>query len=121
MNFEAGQIKLCEQSISEDMSVIQNMIGVCSQNDIYFPGMTAFQQIELIAKFCNIQLEHADMRDFALNLLSKVQLENNIDGKISQFSGGMQRRFCLALATIGKRPILFLDEPTTGLVFIKAS
>ncbi len=119
MRADSGDATIGGNSVFGDVSKIQNLIGVCSQHDIFYPSMTAFQQIDLIAKFCGIQ-SGMSSREYAKSLLSKVGLENEIDKRISQFSGGMKRRFSLILASIGERPILFLDEPTTGLViFIK--
>jgi ABC-2 type transport system ATP-binding protein len=54
-------------------------------------------------------------RDQIAKLLKLVELEKVADKYTSTYSGGMRRRFDLALALIHKPSVLFLDEPTTGL------
>jgi ABC-type multidrug transport system ATPase subunit len=92
------------------------MIGVCPQEDTLFNGMTPFQHIEMIVTLSNVAIPSGDVKSYATTLLEKVQLEEALNIPVSSFSGGMKRRLCLALSYIGRRPILFLDEPTTGLV-----
>jgi ABC-2 type transport system ATP-binding protein len=52
---------------------------------------------------------------FAEDLLKKVDLLEAADRRVATFSGGMRRRLDIAMSLIGNPPIVFLDEPTTGL------
>ena len=60
-------------------------------------------------------LRSADARASARRLLDQFGLEEAADKPISQFSGGMRRRLDLAASLITRPPLIFLDEPTTGL------
>jgi ABC-2 type transport system ATP-binding protein len=60
-------------------------------------------------------LRSADARATAKRLLAQFGLEGAADKPISQFSGGMRRRLDLAASLITRPPLIFLDEPTTGL------
>ena len=60
-------------------------------------------------------LRSADARATAKRLLAQFGLEEAADKPISQFSGGMRRRLDLAASLITRPPLIFLDEPTTGL------
>src|SRR5690625_2474319 len=54
-------------------------------------------------------------RQRAAELLTEFHLEDAAHKTISQFSGGMRRRLDLAVSLITRPPLIFLDEPTTGL------
>ena len=56
-----------------------------------------------------------DAKATAADLLARFGLEDAADRAISQFSGGMRRRLDLAASLISRPPLIFLDEPTTGL------
>jgi ABC-2 type transport system ATP-binding protein len=60
-------------------------------------------------------LRSADARASAKRLLGQFDLQEAADKPISQFSGGMRRRLDLAASLISRPPLIFLDEPTTGL------
>src|SRR6202046_2794318 len=60
-------------------------------------------------------LRSADARASAQRLLGQFGLEEAADKPIAQFSGGMRRRLDLAASLITRPPLIFLDEPTTGL------
>ena len=51
----------------------------------------------------------------ATDLLKKFDLTDAADRRVATFSGGMRRRLDIAMSLIGNPPIIFLDEPTTGL------
>src|SRR6202046_4591838 len=57
----------------------------------------------------------ADARAAAKRLLTQFGLQDAADKPIAQFSGGMRRRLDLAASLITRPPLIFLDEPTTGL------
>jgi ABC-type multidrug transport system ATPase subunit len=94
-------------------------MGICSQDDCLFPGLTPLDHIKLICQFSQIDVSQSGgYRKYALSILKDVDLDFEIDNKVESFSGGMKRRLSLVLAYVGQKPFVFLDEPTTGLVII---
>jgi ABC-2 type transport system ATP-binding protein len=62
------------------------------------------------------QLRHIhDLRQVADDLLKRFGLTEAADRRVATYSGGMHRRLDIAMSLIGKPPVIFLDEPTTGL------
>jgi len=62
------------------------------------------------------QLRHlGDPGAIADDLLERFSLTDAADRKVSTYSGGMRRRLDIAMSLVGSPPVIFLDEPTTGL------
>jgi ABC-2 type transport system ATP-binding protein len=62
------------------------------------------------------RLWHLEDRDrLAEDLLARFQLADAADRRVATYSGGMRRRLDIAMSLIGDPPVIFLDEPTTGL------
>lgn len=73
--------------------------------------LTARENLELIA-----DLRHIDHKvQTVTDLLKKFDLTEAADRRVQTFSGGMRRRLDIAMSLIGHPPVIFLDEPTTGL------
>jgi daunorubicin/doxorubicin transport system ATP-binding protein len=76
-------------------------------------NLTANENLWLFARLQGLTRRAA--REMAGTLLAQFGLEEAADKPISQFSGGMRRRLDLAASLISQPPLIFLDEPTTGL------
>jgi ABC-2 type transport system ATP-binding protein len=73
--------------------------------------LTGRENLVLVAR-----LRHApDPAGIAEGLLARFSLTDAADRKVSTYSGGMRRRLDIAMSLIGNPPVIFLDEPTTGL------
>jgi ABC-2 type transport system ATP-binding protein len=73
--------------------------------------LTGRENLVMIAK-----LRHLDNpRQLADRMLNRFGLTDAADRKPSAYSGGMRRRLDIALSLVGNPPVIFLDEPTTGL------
>ncbi|XP_011187899.2 ATP-binding cassette sub-family A member 13 [Zeugodacus cucurbitae] len=86
-------------------------VGVCSQDNILIPNLTAREHLELYA---SIKLKHNynSEVDKTLKSLKFGKYENY---QAYQLSGGYQRRLCVALAFIGSPNVVILDEPCNGV------
>lgn len=73
--------------------------------------LTGRENLILIAKLRHLQ----DPRQVADIMLKRFGLTDAADRKAAAYSGGMRRRLDIALSLVGQPPIIFLDEPTTGL------
>jgi ABC-type lipoprotein export system ATPase subunit len=103
-------------SIKENIIDIQNLTGICPQDNLFYGGLTSFQHIDFYVKFRNFDIsKFGSIELYAKDLLNQVDLDGNMHELPAGYSGGMKRRLSLALSTIGNKSILFLDEPTTGM------
>ncbi|KAJ3355177.1 hypothetical protein GGF32_002110, partial [Allomyces javanicus] len=93
------------------MATIQKRIGVTAQHDYTWPALTAAEHIALFASFRGIPATE----EYIFDRLQQVGLEDNADLPVRAFSGGMRRRLCIVLASVGRPPVCILDEPTSSL------
>jgi ABC-2 type transport system ATP-binding protein len=76
-------------------------------------NLTGFENLEMVGQLYH--LGRAPSRARARELLSSFELSDAGDRLVRTYSGGMRRRLDLAAALLARPPVLFLDEPTTGL------
>ena len=94
-----------------DQQKLQQISGVCPQDDVLFPELTAREHLQLYAAFKGV----AEVEAHCDEILRSVALSAHADNQISTFSGGMKRRLSVGIASVGGPRVLFLDEPTTGM------
>jgi ABC-2 type transport system ATP-binding protein len=92
---------------------VRQLVGVTGQYASVDEDLTAAENLWLFGR--QQGLRSADARATGRRLLEQFGLENAARKPISQFSGGMRRRLDLAASLITRPPLIFLDEPTTGL------
>jgi len=73
--------------------------------------LTGRENLIMIAKLRHLK----NPRQVADDLLNRFGLTDAADRRVSTYSGGMGRRLDIAMSLVGKPPLIFLDEPTTGL------
>ncbi len=89
-------------------------MAICKQDDFLWPNLTAKEHLDIFAGLRGVPSNmHTET---VQKWLESVDLLTNQHTFSSKFSGGMKRRLSLALSTIGNRPFLIFDEPTTGMV-----
>src|SRR5205085_8528356 len=88
-------------------------IGAALQESALDPFLTGREHMRLQTAMHG--LAAAERRARGDELLERVGLLDAADRKVGGYSGGMKRRLDLALALVHRPPVLFLDEPTTGL------
>src|SRR5271163_2951087 len=92
---------------------VRRHIGVAAQDATLDPLLTGRQNLVLIGELSD--LGRAASRTRAKELLAQFELTDAADRVVKGYSGGMRRRLDLAGALMTRPPVLFLDEPTTGL------
>ncbi len=92
---------------------MQRNIGVTAQDATVDEILTGRQNLVMIGRLSGLRRSQARAR--ATELLDQFDLPDAADRMLREYSGGMRRRLDLAAGLVTRPPVLFLDEPTTGL------
>jgi ABC-2 type transport system ATP-binding protein len=109
----AGRARVAGHDVVRESKAVQAKIGVTAQGATVDDMLTGTQNLMMIGRLSG--LRRADARRLAGALLERFQLAEAGDRVVKNFSGGMRRRLDLAAGLVTRPPVLFLDEPTTGL------
>ena len=96
-----------------DAAKLRTKIGLAGQYAAVDENLTGFENLEMVGRLYHIG--GAAARERADELLEHFELSDAAKRPVKTYSGGMRRRLDLAAALIVRPPVLFLDEPTTGL------
>ena len=109
----SGDAFLAGHSVVSETAAVKRVIGVSPQETAVAPGLTALENLRLMAGVHGFSREKQNER---IDELAAAFDLGGVLGKLAgRLSGGWQRRLSLAMALIGEPEILFLDEPTLGL------
>jgi ABC-2 type transport system ATP-binding protein len=110
---DAGQARIFGVDVVREPHRVRQLVGVTGQYASVDDDLTATENLRLFGRLQGLPLAAA--RATASELLVQFGLEAAANKPLSQFSGGMRRRLDLAASLITRPPLIFLDEPTTGL------
>jgi ABC-2 type transport system ATP-binding protein len=110
---DAGRAAVFGVDVAREPHRVRQLIGITGQYASVDEALTATENLWMFGRLQG--LRSADARASARRLLGQFGLEEAADKPIAQFSGGMRRRLDLAASLITRPPLIFLDEPTTGL------
>jgi daunorubicin resistance ABC transporter ATP-binding subunit len=110
---DGGSAEVLGHDVVREPRVVRSLIGLAGQNAAVDPNLTGFENLRLIGKLA--QLPHMEIPGRADELLGRFELLDARDRPVKTYSGGMRRRLDVAAALVQRPPVLFLDEPTTGL------
>jgi ABC-type multidrug transport system ATPase subunit len=92
---------------------VRRRIGLAGQYAAVDGNLTGRENLRLIGRL--VHLPRETIRTRSAELLERFELTDAADRPVRTYSGGMRRRIDLAAALVNRPPVLFLDEPTTGL------
>jgi ABC-2 type transport system ATP-binding protein len=110
---DSGRARVAGLDVQKDARTIRSLIGLAGQYATVDELLTGRENLELIGLLYH--LDKAVYRRRAQDALERMSLTGAGDDPVKTYSGGMRRRLDLAASLIGRPPVLFLDEPTTGL------
>ncbi|XP_050517572.1 phospholipid-transporting ATPase ABCA3-like isoform X2 [Diabrotica virgifera virgifera] len=101
------------KSIKQHLEEVQKIIGYCPQFDALLDDMTAEESIIMFAMLRGLPFK--DTFKLADYLSKEFDFTRHLKKKVKELSGGNKRKLSTAIALIGDPPLLYLDEPTTGM------
>jgi ABC-2 type transport system ATP-binding protein len=113
LSIDGGHAEIFGVDVQREPHRIRQLVGVTGQYASVDENLTATENLVLFGRLQG--LPRARAKATAIDLLEKFDLTDAASRQISQFSGGMRRRLDLAASLIMRPPLIFLDEPTTGL------
>jgi len=110
---DAGRATVGGADLVREPEQVRERIGLAGQFAAVDPRLSARENLVMVGRLAHLGRRRA--RERAGELLGAFGLEGAADRPLRTYSGGMRRRLDLAAALVAHPPILFLDEPTTGL------
>jgi ABC-2 type transport system ATP-binding protein len=110
---DEGSARVAGFDVVRDAPRVREHIGLAGQYAAVDENLTGFENLEMVGRLYH--LRRADARSRAQELLADFDLTDAGQRLVRTYSGGMRRRLDLAAALVARPPVLFLDEPTTGL------
>jgi ABC-2 type transport system ATP-binding protein len=110
---DSGRATVAGHDILTEPNEVRRHIGVAAQDATLDGALTGRQNLALIGQLS--RLGRSTSKERASELLERFELTFAADRVLKGYSGGMRRRLDLAASLMTRPPVLFLDEPTTGL------
>jgi ABC-2 type transport system ATP-binding protein len=110
---DAGTARVAGHDVVREAGALRAKIGLAGQYAAVDENLTGVENLEMVGQLYH--MPRKDARARAEELLERFDLVEAAKRPAKTYSGGMRRRLDLAAALVARPPVLFLDEPTTGL------
>jgi ABC-2 type transport system ATP-binding protein len=110
---DAGSAKIFGYDVAHEKQIVRQLIGLTGQFATIDESLTAMENLIIFGRL--LGFSRSEARRKAGELLDEFGLMEAANKALSHFSGGMRRRLDLAASLLSSPPLIFLDEPTTGL------
>ena len=110
---DSGTATVAGIDVQRHPAEVRNKIGVAGQYAALDELLTGRENLEMVGRLYRVNAK--DARSRAAALIEHFELTDAADRTVKTYSGGMRRRLDLGAALMAEPPVIFLDEPTTGL------
>jgi len=110
---DAGTARVFGHDVVRESQIVRQLIGLTGQFASVDEKLSATENLMIFSRL--LGLSRTDARRRTSELLEEFHLTDAATRPLAKFSGGMRRRLDLAASLIAQPPLIFLDEPTTGL------
>jgi ABC-2 type transport system ATP-binding protein len=110
---DAGTARVLDFDVLRDAAALREQIGLAGQYAAVDENLTGLENLTMVGRLYGERRRSAKAR--GMELLRRFDLLDAASRPTKTYSGGMRRRLDLAAALVARPPVLFLDEPTTGL------
>jgi ABC-2 type transport system ATP-binding protein len=110
---DSGQALINGFDVVKEANMVRSVIGLTGQNAALDEYLTGEENLRMIGRL--YRLSYSDIKRRSRELLELFDLVEASGRTVKTYSGGMRRRLDLAVSLIASPPVIFLDEPTTGL------
>ncbi|HEY2430652.1 MAG TPA: ATP-binding cassette domain-containing protein [Acidimicrobiales bacterium] len=110
---DRGRALILDLDVATQPAAVRSVIGLAGQFAAVDENLTGRENLRMVGQLTHIRKDTILPR--AADLLDRFGLTDAADRPVRTYSGGMRRRLDLAAALVHRPPVLFLDEPTTGL------
>ncbi|MDU0331309.1 ATP-binding cassette domain-containing protein [Paenibacillus sp. 3LSP] len=110
---DAGTVRVAGYDVVAEKNEVKRSISLTGQFTAVDEVLNGEENLVMMGRLSGLSARAARLR--AMELLEQFDLTAAARKRVKTYSGGMRRRLDLAISLIVSRPVLFLDEPTTGL------
>jgi ABC-2 type transport system ATP-binding protein len=110
---DGGSARVAGLDVAAEAAQLRSRIGLAGQYAAVDENLTGFENLQMVGQLYHLPKGEPKVR--ATELLERFDLADAGGRLVRTYSGGMRRRLDLAAALVARPPVLFLDEPTTGL------
>ena len=109
----SGSVQVGDIKLSENITKARAMIGYVPQKTSLYLEMTGRENLTYFGLI--LGLSGQKLKNYIDEAVKATSLDEYLDVRVSNYSGGMQKRLNLAIGLLGNPPVLYLDEPTVGV------
>jgi ABC-2 type transport system ATP-binding protein len=110
---DSGRAEVLGKDVVVEAGAVRRRIGLAGQNAAVDANLTGRENLRMVGVLG--QMPGGQIMPRAVDLLERFELIDAADRPLRTYSGGMRRRLDVAASLMTRPPVLFLDEPTTGL------
>ena len=109
----SGVVEINSVDIQKNFSKVKKYIGYCPQTNPIFDQMTVEEHLNYYGQIKGIP--KSNLKELVDEVINELDLQNYRKKEAGQLSGGNKRKLAVAMAIVGRPPIILLDEPSAGM------